>query len=446
MRQPVPLQPTSAVTSFPWPLRLLFASRPDALGRCLAVIVRAIQTNLTHRAGLTAGSGARTGVVTLIQRFGSALNLNIHLHMLILDGVYTLEQNGPRFHRVGVPDARSLERLLNRLVRRIVRRLTRDGLLIEDPEQPWLDLEPSDTLDHLNAALVPRPRINLTRYHGVFAPSSPIRRAIVPTPANARRRRMRKDSAAAPATRQCAPTDSRSDCNDPPTAPLTWAQRLKRVFEIDITLCGGPTHTRPHPTCSPNAEKQPATGPPARPKLQLPETRYPASGNDLSVREPCARLFRERREQASRSRGTFSTPTRQGRGKGPLNYLSSASIRLEWPSGSGWEGTRTMSDISLSTLANLAEIIGAGSIVTGLVFGWFQVRNLRLQQRNAVAINLAQTFYNQELARAGFQTDRHAGSGAGSGWWHRSYHEPQIADLAERHARGTTAAILGRMV
>jgi hypothetical protein len=27
-----------------------------------------------------------------------------------------------------------------------VRRLTR-----EDPEQPWLDLEPSDTLDHLNA-------------------------------------------------------------------------------------------------------------------------------------------------------------------------------------------------------------------------------------------------------------------------------------------------------
>lgn len=74
------------VLSFPWPLRLLFASRPDALGRCLAVIVRAIQTDLTRRAGLSAGSGARTGVVTLIQRFGSAVNLNVHLHMLILDG------------------------------------------------------------------------------------------------------------------------------------------------------------------------------------------------------------------------------------------------------------------------------------------------------------------------------------------------------------------------
>ena len=142
------------VLSFPWPLRLLFASRPDALGRCLAVIVRAIQTDLARRAGFTAGSGARTGVVTLIQRFGSALNLNIHLHMLILDAVYTLEHHGPRFHRVGAPDARSLERLLNRLVWRIVRRLTVDGLLVEDPEQPWLDLEPSDTLDHLNAASI----------------------------------------------------------------------------------------------------------------------------------------------------------------------------------------------------------------------------------------------------------------------------------------------------
>ena len=59
-----------------------------------------------------------------------------------------------------------------------------------------------------------------------------------------------------------------------------------------------------------------------------------------------------------------------------------------------------MSDLSLSTVANLAEIIGAGSIITGLIFGWFQVRNFRLQQRNAVAINLAQTFYNQELAHA----------------------------------------------
>jgi len=37
---------------------------------------------------------ARTGAVTLIQRFGSALNLNIHFHMLFLDGVYVDRLDG----------------------------------------------------------------------------------------------------------------------------------------------------------------------------------------------------------------------------------------------------------------------------------------------------------------------------------------------------------------
>ena len=59
-----------------------------------------------------------------------------------------------------------------------------------------------------------------------------------------------------------------------------------------------------------------------------------------------------------------------------------------------------MNSIPLSTLANLAEIIGAGSIITGLLFGWFQIRHFREQQRNAVAINLMQTFYDQDLADA----------------------------------------------
>ena len=157
------------VLSFPWSLHLLFASRPEALGRCLAVIVRAIQTDLTHRAGLTASSGARTGVITLIQRFGSALNLNIHLHMLILDGVYTLEQNGPRFHRV--------ERLCRYITRPAlcVDRLSTNaaGQVVYQLKNPFRDgtthvlSSPGDFIGRL-AALVPRPRVNLTRYHGVF--------------------------------------------------------------------------------------------------------------------------------------------------------------------------------------------------------------------------------------------------------------------------------------
>jgi hypothetical protein len=116
------------------------------------------------------------------------------------------------------------------------------GQVVYQLKNPYRDgtthilFSPEDFIARL-AALVPRPRVNLTRYHGVFAPSSSMRRAIVPTPARARQRRKSKDPATAQATPAQQPADPPTDSADPPTAPLTWAQRLKRVFEIDITLC-----------------------------------------------------------------------------------------------------------------------------------------------------------------------------------------------------------------
>jgi len=38
------------------------------------------------------------------------------------------------------------------------------------------------------------------------------------------------------------PDDRAAEMTDPPTVPLFWAQRLKRIFDIDIPLsphCGG---------------------------------------------------------------------------------------------------------------------------------------------------------------------------------------------------------------
>lgn len=59
-----------------------------------------------------------------------------------------------------------------------------------------------------------------------------------------------------------------------------------------------------------------------------------------------------------------------------------------------------MPDMSLATVANLAEIIGASTILTGVVFGWIQLRHYRIQQRDAVASSLTQTFYSRDLACA----------------------------------------------
>jgi len=59
----------------PFPLRFLFASQPKIMGKALGIVYRTIATHLTHKAGYT-NTRAHTGAVTLIQRFGSALNLN----------------------------------------------------------------------------------------------------------------------------------------------------------------------------------------------------------------------------------------------------------------------------------------------------------------------------------------------------------------------------------
>jgi Putative transposase len=63
------------------------AAHPELFSAVLQIIHRVIATFLIKRAGVKR-SEADTGAVTLIQRFGSAANLNIHLHCLVLDGIY----------------------------------------------------------------------------------------------------------------------------------------------------------------------------------------------------------------------------------------------------------------------------------------------------------------------------------------------------------------------
>ena len=79
------------------------------MSAALGVVNRCITSYLVAKPGLTR-EGARTGAVTLIQRFGGALNLNVHFHMLFLDGVYVERSDGTlRFRRIGAPTSAELE-------------------------------------------------------------------------------------------------------------------------------------------------------------------------------------------------------------------------------------------------------------------------------------------------------------------------------------------------
>ena len=139
------------VLSVPYPLRFLFASRPDIMGAVLGIVYRAIAGHLIRKAGFGA-KRAHTGAVTLIQRFGGALNLNLHFHMLFLDGVYVERPDGTlSFRWVKAPTSAELSAVANRIAHRVGRFLERQGLLECDAQSPCLaeralDAEPMQAL------------------------------------------------------------------------------------------------------------------------------------------------------------------------------------------------------------------------------------------------------------------------------------------------------------
>ena len=125
------------VLSFPYPLRFLFASRPAIMGEVLGIVYRAIATHPIKKAGFTRNT-AHTGAVTLIQRFGSALNANVHFHMLFLDGVYVERAYGAvRFRWVRAPTSAEITHLVRIIARRVGRFLERRGLLERDVENSY---------------------------------------------------------------------------------------------------------------------------------------------------------------------------------------------------------------------------------------------------------------------------------------------------------------------
>jgi hypothetical protein len=91
------------VLSLPIALRLLLAARPELVTPVLQVVQRVVTRHRLDRAGIKAHEG-HGGAVTLIQRFGSAANLNVHLHCLVLDSVYRGGSDGvPTFVEVAAP-------------------------------------------------------------------------------------------------------------------------------------------------------------------------------------------------------------------------------------------------------------------------------------------------------------------------------------------------------
>jgi hypothetical protein len=116
------------VLSLPHRLRYLLAWDHDLCRSVLAVYTRALlsfQRRRARRRGLRDG---HSGCVTVIQRFGGGLNLNVHFHTLVLDGVFTEGEGGAlRFRPLPPPTDEEVGIVLATIYVRLCRLLRRQG-------------------------------------------------------------------------------------------------------------------------------------------------------------------------------------------------------------------------------------------------------------------------------------------------------------------------------
>jgi hypothetical protein len=111
------------VLSLPWQLRFRLARDAALLSRVLDAFLRAVFAWQRRRARAMGMTGT-CGSVTWIQRFGGFLNLNVHFHALVPDGLFARSPDGGlSFHPLAAPEDGDVAAIARRIYRRIAKLL-----------------------------------------------------------------------------------------------------------------------------------------------------------------------------------------------------------------------------------------------------------------------------------------------------------------------------------
>jgi hypothetical protein len=347
------------VLSMPVQLRYVLAYDSKLTTVILAIYLRAVRGFQRRRARELHGLGeVHCGAFTVVQRFGGALNLNVHFHSAVPDGVWVHGADGAvAFVALPAPTDLEVLSLVATIRKRILRALIRRGLIDEDgylpddafamdnpllaecagasvrgrvatgdragqrvlriaeePESPvadgpegpirgprcaaidgfslhanvavhgndrkrrehvlryflrppvaetrlsftkdeqaivlelknkWRDgtsrivFTPFELIEKL-IALIPAPRANLVRYHGVFAPNSKLRAKIIPRSPEQLdlSELLNPGEASAPGVPNAeVRSDAARSTQLEPPRNYAWADLLRRVFEFDVLVC-----------------------------------------------------------------------------------------------------------------------------------------------------------------------------------------------------------------
>jgi hypothetical protein len=142
------------VISLPIEIRYRLAYDGRLLSAFLAIFLRVVQAWYRQQARAQGYAEAHCGSVTFVQRFGSALNLNPHFHVLMPDGVYVIRAEGaaPEFVPAPALQDSDVQRIVELAAHRLVRSL-QQRIVLDSTEADALAAE-SPLLSALSSASV----------------------------------------------------------------------------------------------------------------------------------------------------------------------------------------------------------------------------------------------------------------------------------------------------
>lgn len=268
------------VMSFPMRIRHYLQTH-GILQSVLKIVVDEIQKRLIACSPQVAN--AQVGAISFIQHFGNTLNVHPHFHILVADGVFSIEGEDVVFHEANLTsettadtqdaiqrrvfmffckrgwfDRDTIEKMLayensgfslDATVRteafdragleRLIRYCARPPFASENLRWngPWLvyrlpkptrdgrtfiQLEPLDFIERI-AAFIPYPRRHRRHYHGIFAPSSPLRKKV---------------AASVQKARVQIPQMVQETTNKVEKVSFNWSKLIARIYEVTPLICG----------------------------------------------------------------------------------------------------------------------------------------------------------------------------------------------------------------
>lgn len=265
-----------------FPMRIRYYLQTNAI---LQDVLRIVVDEIRKRLILCSpnAQNPQIGAVSFIQHFGNTLNLHPHFHLIVTDGIFTMEGASLQFHEAALTqddiadtqdciqkrvlkffgkrgwfDKGTIEKMLayensgfsldakvriqpwdreglERLIRYCARpcfasenlRINGPWIIYRLPKpthtgKTFIQLDPMEFLDRISA-FVPYPRLHRRHYYGVFAPNSPLRKKVA---ASAQKR---LDDTVSPPVQEAAKKAEK--------ASLTWAKLIARIYEANPLKC-----------------------------------------------------------------------------------------------------------------------------------------------------------------------------------------------------------------